>query len=283
MLYPSFSNYWNEKVSAKVIYDYQNLMGHLSDEDLAKIFDSAKQYNKDLYALKNPMTEYASIEGYNDIINIDTVGLMGFVTIDKINVEIPIYHGTSDTTLSKAAGHIEGTSLPIGGESTHAVISAHRGLPSAKLFRELDRMEVGDIFTITILTEVFTYQVDEINIVLPSDASKLQIVDGKDYVTLLTCTPYGINTHRMLVRGHRITTVENRTQYVTNEAYLVDRTIVMPIVSLPMIFVLIVYVIFKPVKKKVRVENPDGEVHLGEDEIIYVDVEEERTDGKEHQ
>jgi sortase A len=163
---------------------------------------------------------------------------------------LPVYHGTSDSLLAIAVGHMEGTSLPIGGKSSHSVVSAHRGLPTAVLFTYLDRMEIGDTFSFTILDRTFTYEVDQIRIVEPSDASLIQIEPGKDYCTLLTCTPYGINTQRLLVRGHQVDMSQQRNIYIDNEAYRIEPLIVMPIVALPIIVVLLIYVMVAPVKKE---------------------------------
>ena len=182
---------------------------------------------------------------------------MGYITIPKINQELPVYHGTSESVLSIAAGHFAGTSLPLGGNNTHSVISAHRGLPTAVLFTHLDRMEVGDTFYFTILDRTITYEVDQIHIVEPNDVSLIQIEEGKEYCTLLTCTPYGINTQRLLVRGHQIDELQRRNIYIVNEAYRVDPLIVMPLVALPIIFVLLIYVMIVPVKKE----------SLGEDDL----------------
>jgi sortase A len=176
--------------------------------------------------------------------------MMGYITIPKISQELPVYHGTSDTVLAIAVGHFQGSSLPVGGPSTHSVVSAHRGLPTATLFTYLDRMEVGDTFTFTILDRTYTYEVDQIHIVEPHDTSYIQIEEGKDYCTLLTCTPFGVNSHRLLVRGHQVDTTQERNIYIANEAYRVDPLVVMPIVALPIIFVLLIYITFVPVKKE---------------------------------
>ena len=181
--------------------------------------------------------------------------MMGYISIDKIRVELPIYHGTSASVLNIAVGHLEGSSLPVGGDTTHAVLSAHRGLPSAKLFTNLNKLEVGDIFVITVLDRKLTYQVDNIKIVEPSDVSDLDIIEGEDYVTLVTCTPYGINTHRLLVRGTRIESVENKAYLVTSEAYQIDKLVVTLVISLPILLILIIYVMIKPVKKKYHEEE----------------------------
>lgn len=180
---------------------------------------------------------------------------MGYVTIPKISQELPVYHGTSDTVLAVAVGHFQGTSLPVGGAGNHSVVSAHRGLPTAVLFTYLDRMEVGDLFYFTILDQTITYEVDQIRIVEPSDASLIQLEPGKDYCTLLTCTPYGINTQRLLVRGHQVDVTQTRHIYIANEAYRVKPLIVMPIVAFPIIVVLLLYVMFAPVKKETLGED----------------------------
>ena len=191
-----------------------------------------------------------------DIANTGT-DIMGYITISEIGVELPIYHGTSDSVLQIAAGHLEGTSLPVGGASTHAVISAHRGLPSAKLFTNLDQLEVGDTFTITVLDRVLTYEVDKISIVLPTETDELKIAEGKDYVTLMTCTPYGINTHRLLVRGRRVETPDQYKHLrVTAEALKIEPIIVAPIMALPMLLILLIGMLLSTRKpKKTRGEE----------------------------
>ncbi len=181
------------------------------------------------------------------------------IDIDKIQVKLPIYHGTNPSILNHACGHIEGSSFPIAGKGTHAALSAHRGLPSAKLFSDLDKLDVGDTFRVTVLDTTYIYEVDQIKTVLPNDVSDLLIDEDKEYCTLVTCTPYGINSHRLLVRGHRIESEDKRTLNAVSEAYIIDRLIVTPIVALPIIFILMLYVFFKPVKKKLPI-NEDGEL-----------------------
>ena len=177
-------------------------------------------------------------------------GIMGYITIPRIGVELPVYHGTSDGVLQVAAGHLEGSSLPVGGAGTHAVISAHRGLPSAKLFTNLDELEAGDTFTITVLDRVLTYEVDRISIVLPTETDLLQPVEGQDYVTLMTCTPYGINTHRLLVRGRRITTPDKLKHIrVTSDAIKIEPILTAPIMALPLLLVLLFWLLFAPRKR----------------------------------
>ena len=177
-------------------------------------------------------------------------GMIGYISIDKIGVELPLYHGTSESVLAFAAGHIEGSSFPVGGESTHAIVSAHRGLPTATLFTHLDKMEIGDTFEFTILDRTFTYRVDQIKTVLPTDTSDITIETGKEYCTLITCTPYGINTHRLLVRGRIVDAAQEKNIYVRSDAHLVNSMIVTPIIALPMLFVLMMIVLFKPAKKE---------------------------------
>lgn len=250
LLYPSISSYWNSKTQSKAIVDYESMLSQYRPEDYTALFDQAHTYNEQLFQLIDPLTEYNTLTDYYNILNITGTGMIGYITVPKISQELPVYHGTSDDVLSVAVGHLQGTSLPVGGENTHCIVSAHRGLPTAVLFTHLDRMEVGDIFYFTILDRTITYEVDQIRIVEPNDTSLIQIVDGKDYCTLLTCTPYGINTQRLLVRGHQVDTSQTRNLYVANEAYRVKPLIVMPIVALPIIFVLLIYVMFAPVKKE---------------------------------
>ncbi len=257
LLYPSLSSFWNSRTQSKAIVDYESMLSQYKPEDYTAIFARAEAYNKSLFQLKDPLTTYPQLPEYNNILNVSGSGMMGYITIPKISQELPVYHGTSDTVLSVAVGHLEGSSLPVGGESTHCVVSAHRGLPTAVLFTHLDRMEIGDTFYFTILDRTITYEVDQIRIVEPDDTSLIQIKEGKDYCTLLTCTPYGINTQRLLVRGHQLDESQTRSIYVANEAYRIEPLIVMPIVALPVIFILLIYVMFAPVKKEA----------LGEDQL----------------
>ena len=250
LLYPSISSYWNAKTQSKAIVDYESMLSQYKPEDYTAIWAEADAYNKQLAQLNEPLVEHNRLPDYNSILNVGGTGMMGYITVPKISQELPVYHGTSDGVLSVAVGHLQGTSLPVGGENTHCVVSAHRGLPTAVLFTHLDRMEIGDIFYFTILDRTITYEVDQIRIVEPDDASLIQIKDGKDYCTLLTCTPYGINTQRLLVRGHQIDASQTRNLYVANEAYRIEPLVVMPIVALPIIFVLLIYVMFAPVKKE---------------------------------
>ena len=255
LLYPSISSYWNSKTQSEAIVDYESMLSQYKPEDYTAIFDEADSYNKQLSELNDPLVEHNRLPDYNRILNVGGTGMMGYITVPKIGQELPVYHGTSDGVLSVAVGHLQGTSLPVGGESTHCVVSAHRGLPTAVLFTHLDRMEIGDTFYFTILDRTITYEVDQIRIVEPDDTSLIQIKDGKDYCTLLTCTPYGINTQRLLVRGHQVDATQTRNIYVANEAYRIEPLIVMPIVALPIIFMLLIYVMVAPVKKETLGED----------------------------
>ena len=246
--YPTLSNYYNEKIGSKTIYNYENIIDSYDFNKFKEIKDNAIKYNKDLSKLSDPLIDYKEIKNYENILNVNDEGMMGYLSIDKIRVEIPIYHGTSNDTLNSFVGHVEGTSLPIGGISTHSVLSAHRGLPSAKLFSDLDKLEVGDTFKIIVLDEVLTYKVDKISIVKPNNSKELMNVKDKDYVTLITCTPYGINTHRLLVRGVRVDNNVNKV-YISTEGFKINKLIVIPILTLPIIILLILIIVIKPVKK----------------------------------
>ena len=248
LFYPTLSNYYNEKIGSKTIYNYENIIDSYDFNKFKEIKDNAIKYNKDLSKLSDSLIDYKEIKNYENILNVNDEGMMGYLSIDKIRVEIPIYHGTSNDTLNSFVGHVEGTSLPIGGISTHSVLSAHRGLPSAKLFSDLDKLEVGDTFKIIVLDEVLTYKVDKISIVKPNNSKELMNVKDKDYVTLITCTPYGINTHRLLVRGVRVDNNVNKF-YISTEGFKINKLIVIPILSLPIIILLILIIVIKPVKK----------------------------------
>ena len=254
LLYPAFSNYWNSKAQSRVIVNYESVLGKLKPEDYSAIFQTAYDYNDALRELDFPLRDYEQVPGYYDALKIEGTTIIGYIKIERIGVELPVYHGTSDQVLSRGVGHLEGTSLPVGGTSTHSVMSAHRGLPTAKLFTDLDRLEIGDTFQIIVLDQVLTYMVDQVKTVTPKEISDLQIVEGKDYCTLFTCTPYGINTHRLLVRGIRIETItEKPVIYVANEAFRIEPLLVTPAVAAPMVFVFLIHLMVKyrePPKKK---------------------------------
>lgn len=259
MLYPTVSDYVNQKNQSRAVASYSEEVENLSDVDYRAYFDAADDYNRRLAETPDAFYRPEEVSGYTDTLDVSGTGIMGYITISKIGVELPVYHGTSDGVLQVAAGHLEGSSLPVGGAGTHAVISAHRGLPSAKLFTNLDELEVGDTFTITVLDRVLTYEVDQISIVLPTETDLLQPVEGKDYVTLMTCTPYGINTHRLLVRGKRIENAENQKHIrVTADALRIEPIIVAPALAVPMLLVLLVVMLAVPhlrKRKNQREEN----------------------------
>lgn len=243
MLYPTVSNYINQRNQSRAIATYDEKVSEMKPEDYSKYFEAAEKYNKELAEQRAAFFNPDRLKGYENILDITGTGIMGYITIKKLGVELPIYHGTDEGILQIAAGHLKGTSFPIGGESTHSVISAHRGLPSAKLFTDLDKMEVGDTFTITVLNREITYEVDSIFIVLPTATDNLQIEDKKDYCTLMTCTPYGINTHRLLVRGHCIGSGETQHIHVTNEAFQIDPTITASVIGIVLLILLLVRVL----------------------------------------
>ena len=262
LLYPAFSDFWNSKTQSRAITDYESVLDNLDENEYRAIFERAHAYNKALYETNYPLMDYKNVPGYYDTLRITDNDMIGYLKIDRIGVELPIYHGTSDDVLNRGVGHLEGSSLPIGGENTHSIMSAHRGLPSSKLFTDVDRMEIGDTFQIIILDQVLTYQVDFIKVIEPTDVSDLQIIEGGDYCTLFTCTPYGINTHRLLVRGVRIETIKEKPIiYVSNEAFRIEPLLVTPAVAAPMLFVLLIHLLVKyrePPKNTQQKEKEEG-------------------------
>ena len=252
LLYPSVSNYWNSFHATQAVSNYVQDVQKLDRSWYETMWDDAVAYNKSLLSRS---TDFALTDKqerqYSDLLNIDGTGIMGYVEIPAIKLSLPIYHGTEDSVLQIAAGHIEWSSLPTGGASTHCVLSGHRGLPSAKLFTNLDQLVAGDTFAIRVLDEIMTYEVDQILIVEPEDVSALTIEDGKDLCTLVTCTPYGVNTHRLLVRGHR---VENRpeTARVTSDAIQIEPLIVAPLVALPVLLALLIVLLLSGMKRPAR-------------------------------
>lgn len=240
MLYPTVSDYWNSFHQTRAIANYDAVVAELDETDYEALFQAAEEYNEKLRGLGAPFSEHEELsELYYSVLDVAGNGIIGYINIPKINVNLPIYHGTSDSVLNVAAGHLEGSSLPIGGEARHSVLSAHRGLPSAKLFTDLDELEVADIFTITVLNQVLTYEVDQILIVEPTQMEALNVTAGQDYCTLLTCTPYGINSHRMLVRGHRVENIDDRVIVVTPDAQKIPTYYVIPAVGVPLLFIVL--------------------------------------------
>jgi len=230
--YPTFADWWNSFHQSRAIASYAEEVSQIDDADYEKMLKDAHAYNKKL--LKKGDSRYLMTdeerEEYNAILNVTGTGIMGYIEIPKINVSLPLYHGTDEAILQTAIGHIEGSSLPVGGIGTHCVVSGHRGLPSAKLFTDLDKLQEGDIAQITVLDEMLTYEVDQIRIVMPNELEDLAIDPKKDYLTLVTCTPYGINSHRMLVRGHRIENPDAGEVRVTSDATQIEPLHVLPVI-----------------------------------------------------
>lgn len=257
LLYPAVSDFVNQKRQSRAIEAHSAAVFEMTPEEKNAYFSAAVDYNNRLFNMQGSFYNADDVSGYDDLLNISGNGIMGYVGIEKIRVELPIYHGTSNSILNNAAGHLKGSSLPVGGENTHCVISAHRGLPSAKLFTDLDKLEVGDVFTITVADEVLTYEIDRIRTVDPHDVKELLTEQGKDYCTLLTCTPYGINTHRLLARGRRIENIKEKARlFVTPDAYRIDVIIAAPAVAAPMLLILIIRLMI-PHKKRKKFQYSD--------------------------
>ena len=253
LLYPSVSDYWNSFRQSQVIANYSEQLNSLDDDRYRELIEAAQEYNAGLLTRTNVYTlSEEQKTHYEELLNVSGVGAMGYIEIPSINCTLPIYHGTSDAVLQIAVGHLEWTSLPVGGESTHCVLSGHRGLPSAKLFTDLDKVMTGDLFMLRVLDEVITYEVDQILIVEPHVTENLLIEPGQDYCTLVTCTPYGINTHRLLVRGHRVANVENSKKIrITADAVQIEPLLVAPVVAMPILFALLIWLMM-PQKKTNR-------------------------------
>lgn len=245
LLYPSISNYINELHGSKAISDYSQSVSNIKWEQYEKIIQDAHEYNRTLIQRTNVFVlDDEQKLNYSELLNIDGSGIMGYIEIPTISVMLPIYHGTSEDTLQTAVGHLEWTSLPVGGLNTHCVLSGHRGLPSAKLFTNLDKVVEGDRFMIRVLNEVLTYEVDQILIVLPEDVTALQIEPGKDLCTLVTCTPYGVNSHRLLVRGHRVENEEEAASVrIISDAVQIEPLIVSSIIAVPLLMIAIILMI----------------------------------------
>lgn len=235
--YPTFSDWWNSYHQSRAIADYVAAVDETDPETIKKMLAEAHAYNNRLLKKSNRFVMNAEEKAeYQKILDITGTGVMGYIQINSLGISYPIYHGLDEAILQVAIGHMEGTSLPVGGASTHCAVSGHRGLPSAKLFSNLDKMVEGDTFTITVLDQTVTYEVDQIRIVLPKDTSALAIEDGADQCTLITCTPYGVNTHRLLVRGHRINNIVGSV-VIPAEAVQIPNYVAVPAVALPMLFV----------------------------------------------
>ena len=260
LLYPSLSDYWNSLHATQVVSNYAQQVQTMDRSRYETMWNDAVAYNRSLLTRS---TDFALTDAqkrqYDALLNVDGTGIMGYLEIPALEVTLPIYHGTDDSVLQVGAGHIEWSSLPTGGESTHCVLSGHRGLPSARLFSDLDQLVAGDTFVIRVLDEVMTYEVDQILIVEPTDVSALTVEDGKDLCTLVTCTPYGVNSHRLLVRGHR---VENASEAirVTSDAVQIEPLIVAPLVAMPLLLALLILLLLPHSKKKSHGGTDDAEV-----------------------
>ena len=254
LLYPSVSDYWNSLHSSQAVAAYDENIRNLNEDKYNEILSAARNYNRILAGTGMSFVLPPELKKqYNDVLDIGGNGIMGYIEIPNINVSLPVYHGTGDDILQIAVGHLDWSSLPIGGESSHCVLSGHRGLPSAKLFTNLDKMSVGDTFMIRVLNEALTYEVDGIMIVEPYEVDSLRLEDGKDLCTLVTCTPYGVNSHRLLVRGHRVETVNATSVRVTSDAIRIEPLIVAPIAAVPILSLLIIFVFtFNSTKKKAK-------------------------------
>ncbi|MCQ2419156.1 MAG: class C sortase [Clostridia bacterium] len=254
LLYPTLSNYWNSRHATMTIMRYTEQVAKMSDEEINAMWQAAVQYNERLS--KKPgasMLSDAEKAEYQTLLDVGNTGVMGYVEIKSLDVFLPIYHGTDDTVLQIAAGHVDWTSLPVGGASTHSVISGHRGLPSAKLFTDLDELVIGDTFTVNVLGTTMTYEVDQILTVLPHEMDALTVTEGMDYCTLMTCTPYGINTHRLLVRGHRVPNELDPTPTrVVSEAVQISPILVCAITAAIPLLLIVIAVLRRRKEKRAR-------------------------------
>ena len=261
LLYPSVSDYWNSFHQTRAIATYAENVAKLDNNQYDQLWEEARVYNEALCFRSNPY--YLSEEQkaqYESLLDVSGLGVMGYIEIPEIDVSLPIYHGTEESVLQVAVGHLDWTSLPVGGESTHCVLSGHRGLPSAKLFTNLDKLQAGDIFLLRVLDEVLTYEVDQILIVEPQETGALRIEKGKDYCTLVTCTPYGLNTHRLLVRGHRIDNIEEaKTVRVTADAIQIEPLLVAPVVAIPILLLLMILLLLPKQPRKKHGGDADEE------------------------
>lgn len=252
LLYPSFSDYWNSFTQSRAITSYAEQVAELDTDKYHEIWQDAFAYNQSLLGRRNDylLSDEQRIE-YERLLDVDGRGIMGYIEIPSISVMLPVYHGTEESVLSVAIGHLDWTSLPVGGESSHCVVSGHRGLPSAKLFTDLDKLGVGDYFMLNILDEVLTYEVDQIRIVLPEETEELLIQEGKDLCSLVTCTPYGVNSHRLLVRGHRVDNVENAQNVrITADAMIIEKMVVVPFVLAPILLLMLCWLLVSTGKRR---------------------------------
>ena len=254
LLYPSVSDYWNSFHQTRAIAAYAGEVAALDDGIYDELLEAARDYNQRLAQREEPLNQSEEdLAEYGSLLNLDGSGIMGYIEIPELKVSLPIYHSVDDGVLQVAVGHMPGTSLPVGGKGTHSALSGHRGLPSARLFTDLDQLREGDTFLLQILDETLTYEVDQVLIVEPNEVGVLAIDPEEDYCTLVTCTPYGVNTHRLLVRGHRIENQANAASIrVTADAMQIEPVIVAPIVAAPLLLCLMLWVLLRDPKKKKR-------------------------------
>ena len=250
--YPTFADWWNNIHQARAISSYLDTVSKMDPEEYKRILGEAEAYNQEIArnGIKWRLTPEERAR-YNRLLSVDDSGIMGYVTIPKINIMLPIYHGIDESILQVAIGHLEGTSLPVGGPGSHCVISGHRGLPSARLFTDLDKLVEGDTFALNVLNKTLTYEVDQIRTVVPTDLSALTIEDGQDYCTLVTCTPYGVNTHRLLVRGHRIANPNGEADVIA-DAIQIEPAYIAPFIAVPILLALMIGVFVSTGIKKRR-------------------------------
>ncbi len=265
LLYPSVANYWNSFHQSRAIAGYADAVAGLDAEEYARILSEAQAYNEEIGQKGMDFhMDAAELARYDSILDITGTGIMGYIEIPQIRCYLPIYHSTDEAVLQIAIGHIAGTSLPVGGYTAHCVLTGHRGLPSAKLFTDLDKMVEGDIFMIRTLDETLTYEVDQIRIVLPEDMSSLQLEQGQDLCTLVTCTPYGVNTHRLLVRGHRIENPDESGElFIIADASQIEAMIVATIVAIPILIALIIGFLAWSRRKPVKTDRAKFEEMTG--------------------
>ena len=237
---------------SRAVASYVEQVANIDEEQYAHLWEAAWNYNESLLDRPNTYTLNEEQKAdYNRILDIGGLGIMGYIEVPSVGITLPIYHGTDEAILQIAVGHLEWTSLPVGGESSHCVVSGHRGLPSAKLFTDLDKLVVGDVFIFRVLDEILTYEVDQILIVEPHETDSLLIQQGQDLCTLITCTPYGVNSHRLLVRGHRVENQEEAQAIrITADAMQIEPTIVAPILAIPMLLVLLIILLFPKPKRR---------------------------------
>ena len=259
LLYPSLSDYWNSMHQTRAIASYAETVSQLDTAQYDEMWKAAQDYNRSLAQRETAfaLTDEQKV-AYESLLDVSGLGVMGYIEIPEIDCSLPIYHGTEESVLQVAVGHLEWSNLPVGGEGTHCVLSGHRGLPNAKLFTNLDKLAVGDTFLLRVLDEVLTYEVDQILIVEPEQVDALGIVPGEDYCTLVTCTPYGINTHRLLVRGHRVeNTPEAARMHVTADATQFDPLLVAPVLAIPVLLLLLMILLVPKRRRKSREDKND--------------------------